>query len=178
MAKASWSLHGGRTGYGLALLWECMIYNAVSRLVATTTAMTLAKGVATDALYLNAWWRGSPAVAIAVAEATTSDSALAKTMGDARWQQTFQVNPSLLEVCALLQNQCKFTWGLLPPKWRLSFFAQTLGSHIWIVTIESFLFHLESVNGNRNQWHHLTFLTMQGWDISDVYLNIDLPGER
>ena len=47
---------------------------AVSALVATATATAVAKGVAKDFLYLNAWWRGNLAVAVAVA--TYSDTAV------------------------------------------------------------------------------------------------------
>ncbi len=46
---------------------------AVSKLVATATAMTAAKAVAKDVLYFSLWWRGNLAIAVAVA--TTSDMA-------------------------------------------------------------------------------------------------------
>ena len=35
-------------------------------MVATATAMTVAKGVAKDVLYFNAWWCGDSAIVIAV----------------------------------------------------------------------------------------------------------------
>ena len=45
----------------------------MSELVATAAATTVAMGVAKGALYFNAWRRGDPAVAVAVAVAANSD---------------------------------------------------------------------------------------------------------
>ena len=46
----------------------------MSELVATAAATTVTRGVAKDILYFNAWRRGDPAVAVAVA--ANSDTAL------------------------------------------------------------------------------------------------------
>ncbi len=48
----------------------------VSELAAPATATTVAKGVAKGVLlYFKAWWRGDPAVAVAVAIAANPDTA-------------------------------------------------------------------------------------------------------
>ncbi len=46
----------------------------MSKLAAMATATTVAKGFSKDILFFNAWWRGDPAVAAAVA--TNSDTTL------------------------------------------------------------------------------------------------------
>ena len=52
-----------------------MLYGkAISELPATATATAVAKGVAKDVLYLNAWWRGNLAVDVAVAVAVVVNS--------------------------------------------------------------------------------------------------------
>ncbi len=61
-----------------------------SELAATATATAVAKGAAKDALYVNAWWRGDPAAAIAVA--ANLDTAWASFYSRPFWNAAAELN--------------------------------------------------------------------------------------